>query len=517
MAYKVALLSMEAFPFNADEAIVGLMARHTLQGSWPAFFYGQAYMGSLDASLVALAFAAWGEQVNVIRAVQIVLYAGTVLSTMFLARQIYRSNEIAIFSGLLMAIPTVNTTLYTTVSLGGYGEAVLIGNLLMILALKAGEAPHRPWIPLLWGGLAGIGFWGFGLTLVYALPAAALLLATLWRELPPQMAFRQVAGTAAAWILGALPWVLAVVQGHLEPFLHELLGSAIAGASPSNLPQAVGSHFLNLVLFGSTVILGMRPPWEVRWLAWPLLPLATLFGILLVIHACSALKLPDGSRTGRRLLWGVSIALIAGFLLTPFGADPSGRYFLPLAVPMAIFGGELLASLKRRVNPLLSYAWLVTVLGFNLWGTLEAALRNPPGITTQFDPVTQVDQSEIDSLIEFLEAEQETRGYTNYWVAYPLAFRSEERLIYIPRLPYHTDFRYTERDDRYAPYRAQVEASERVAYITTHHEALNERIRDTLLGNGIAWKEAEVGDFQVFYALSWPIDPASILALPEEG
>ena len=51
--WKLILLSMNAFPFNADEAVVALMARHALQGNIPIFFYGQAYMGSLDALLVA--------------------------------------------------------------------------------------------------------------------------------------------------------------------------------------------------------------------------------------------------------------------------------------------------------------------------------------------------------------------------------------------------------------------------------------------------------------------------------
>ena len=143
IAYKWILLAIEAFPFNADEAIVGLMARHTLLGSWPAFFYGQAYMGSLDASLVALAFAVFGQEIIAIRAVQILLYAGTVLTTIFLARQIFRSNEMAVLAGLLMALPTVNTTLYTTVSLGGYGEAILIGNLLMTKSTDGRERSNH--------------------------------------------------------------------------------------------------------------------------------------------------------------------------------------------------------------------------------------------------------------------------------------------------------------------------------------------------------------------------------------
>ena len=53
IALKVVLLALDAAPFNADEAVVALMARHILQGERPWFFYGQAYMGSLDAYLVA--------------------------------------------------------------------------------------------------------------------------------------------------------------------------------------------------------------------------------------------------------------------------------------------------------------------------------------------------------------------------------------------------------------------------------------------------------------------------------
>ncbi|MCH8338083.1 MAG: hypothetical protein IH858_04430, partial [Chloroflexi bacterium] len=60
LALKLMLLASDAFPFNSDEAVVGLMARHILDGAWPAFFYGQAYMGSLDATLVAIGFALFG-------------------------------------------------------------------------------------------------------------------------------------------------------------------------------------------------------------------------------------------------------------------------------------------------------------------------------------------------------------------------------------------------------------------------------------------------------------------------
>ena len=125
---KAGLLWLGGFPFHADAAVVGPVARHILRGEWPAFFYGQAYMGSLDAALVALAFRVVGEQVLAIRLVQTLLYAGTIALTMQLARRISGDGLAPIFAGALMAIPVVNVTLYTTVSLGGYGEALVPGN-----------------------------------------------------------------------------------------------------------------------------------------------------------------------------------------------------------------------------------------------------------------------------------------------------------------------------------------------------------------------------------------------------
>ena len=60
IALKVYVSPVDITPFNADEAIVALMARHINQGNIPIFFYGQSYMGSLDAILVAIGFRIFG-------------------------------------------------------------------------------------------------------------------------------------------------------------------------------------------------------------------------------------------------------------------------------------------------------------------------------------------------------------------------------------------------------------------------------------------------------------------------
>ena len=105
-------------------------------------------------------------------------------------------------------------------------------------------------------------------------------------------------------------------------------------------------------------------------------------------------------------------------------------------------------------------------------------------------------------MIEFLRGTNETKGYTNYWLSYPLAFLSGEELIFTPRLPYHQDLRYTARDDRYAPYARIVDQSEKIALITTRNEKLEELIRNFLQEEGITWSERQIGDYLVFYNLS---------------
>jgi hypothetical protein len=162
------------------------------------------------------------------------------------------------------------------------------------------------------------------------------------------------------------------------------------------------------------------------------------------------------------------------------------------------------AALERRQRQLVVLG-LIGTLAFNLWTNLYAGLAAEENITTQFDAVSQIDHSYDQALIDFLIEQGEFTGYTNYWVSYPIAFRSEERLIYIPALPYHPDLRHTSRDNRYQPYADQVGESDRWAYITTHNPALDEWLRDGLHLQGATWEEIWIGDYHVYYEVQPPI------------
>ena len=512
---KGLLLWMDVVPFNSDEAVVALMGRHILQGQRPIFFYGQAYMGSLDTYLIALGFAMLGQQVWVIRLVQAVLYLGTLMTTVMLGKMAFRSMQVGILAAWLMAIPVVNVTLYTTASLGGYGEALLIGNIIILLTLRIAnllDAQNSKlfgdW--LAWGFLAGFGVWVFGLTLVYTIPAGIFLAIYLHKASNARTSL--LLATIGA-VIGLAPWWGFTIRHGLAAPIAELGGSAIAGVEGLPYLQQVWQHLTSLLLLGSTVIFGLRPPWGVTLLGIPLMPFVLAFWVMVLMHVFRQ-PINHRAKNGKLLFSGVMLAVVLAFIFTPFGADPSGRYFLPLTTPLALYAADWVVSLRNTYpdHSLGRRSWVlvVLVLAFNLWGTLQSALNYPPGLTTQFNPVTQVDQRSMPALIAFLRQHSELRGYTNYWAAYPLAFLSAEELVYIPRLPYHQDFRYTRRDDRYLPYGETISQADRVAYVTTENPPLDEYLQAQFFSLGALWKETWIGDFHVFYEMSRLVRPEDI-------
>lgn len=519
LVIKYQLLIANVVPFNADEAVVALMARHILQGKLPIFFYGQAYMGSLDAWLIAGGFAIFGQQVWVIRLVQMMIYAGTIFTTAGIAKSVSGNWRIGVIAAWLMAIPTINVTLYTTASLGGYGEALLIGNVILMLALRIGNDcwGQKIWVWLLLGTCIGLGFWAFGYTLVYIFPALAWLIWRLFSTDKSGQTKRSIiscllkftSGMLTGFMIGSMPLLVYSYSNGFSAMLTELRGGAIAGVE--NLPYLaqVGQHLWSLLVLGSTVIFGLRPPWEVRWLALPLLPYALVFWLGAIVFGINHSIKESKTKPGWLLLLSVVICVLFGFVLTSFGADPSGRYFVVLMVPMAIMAAQMISWLHEKLGK-----WSLVLLGlilvYNLIATIQCANRYPPGITTQFYEISQLDHRYDRELMNFLEAQDENFGYTNYWVSYPMAFLSQEELIYTPRLPYHADFRYTQRDDRYPPYDQLAEAADRAAYITTNHPELDQYLRDAFSGMNIAWQETDIGDYHVFFALSQKVTPEQI-------
>jgi len=513
---KFWLLHAVVVPFNSDEAIVALMARHILGGERPIFFYGQVYMGSLDAFLVALGFFLLGQTVWVIRLIQTLLYLLTIITTVLIGKVAFQSYKTGILAACMLAIPAVNVTLYTTASLGGYGEAILIGNLILLMGFALLHKIQRNKSILAWhsillifgfGFLCGLGLWANGLTLVFSAPIFFILMIAFLNNCRANRVvslFAFLVIGLAGFILGSAPlWIFSFTSGW-RSLVSELIGSAVAVEGGGWLAK-VFSHTVNLLLLGTTVLLGFRPPWEVRWLALPLLPFVLIFWISVLVFTVRKIHQNKSGDYTYWLLSSIPLTLSIGFIFTSFGVDPSGRYFLPITVPLALLAAEMVQSVTPKT--IYQFGLISVVFLYHLWGTWQCVNTYPPGITTQFYAISMIDHRYDNELIQFLKSEGEYNGYANYWVAYPLAFLSQESLIYIPRLPYHADLRYTPRDDRYAPYDQIVENSNKVAYITTNNPALDNILASGLTKAGITFSEKKIGDYHIYYHLSSAIRP----------
>lgn len=521
LVWKLIWLLLNTFPFNSDEAVVGLMARHILQGERPLFFYGQYYMGSLDAYLVALGFGIFGVKIWVIRALQIILYLATILMVMGIAKKIFQNELITLIVGLLLAIPTVNIHLYTTVSLGGYGEAMFFGSLIVFLWINAESLLRVDQVPKVKiflvisaiGFLIGLGIWLNALTLVFGIPVMIAFFMTIVKRKTRHLRLKLLFLFCFAFLIGLFPFWIAAAKSGLQIFIQEMLGSAVS-VEKANWIGKIAAHLRNFLLLGIPVIIGIRPPWAVIWLVLPLIP-PVLF---IWIYSFAKLKwLILNQKEIKQDIWlliGIVITLVIGFIFTSFGVDPSGRYFIPLALPFAIlFSAIVVFGIKNT-----KVRWLVisVLLLYNALSTLQCGIKRNPGFTTQFYEPSVIDHSYDQELIQFLQDDHATRGYTNYWVSYPLAFLSDEQIIFIPSLPYHLDLTYTERDNRYEPYNEIVNQSDSVAYITTRNPELDKKIEKAFQLEGIQWSEKRIGDYHIYYKIDRKVRPIELGLIAEK-
>lgn len=510
---RVLLLATGTVSFHSDESVVALMARHILQGDRPVFFYGQAYMGSLDAWLVAVGFAMFGESVLSIRIIQSALYLLIVATGFLVAYRFSGRITVAVIAGLTIAIPNTLVALYTTATLGGYNEMLLLGNLILLLGYPmirdiADGNPPRLWQWATLGFVTGVGWWVNGLIIAYAVPVGLLLLYRIIRSKQPVTRFMApILVALIAFVLGGAPWWAFNFEHDFAALRFYLPGSTPSEFAGGDVPPLTTvERLVGLFLLGMPAVIGLRYPWARDYLA-PNLPLMALAILVLAIFLASVYMIVRRGRTSALLKPDARTLLLIGvgffaavFIFSRFSADPTGRYFLPLMVYFATMIGVFAASLPKTW---IRAAVVGLLLVYHAVGLGLAVANNPPGVTTQFNLDTHLPNDDDDALIAFLQENGLEHGYTNYWIAFRLAFLSEETLIYRAALPYKPDLTYTPRDDRYAPYVEAVNDAqangERLAYVTANIAEARAWLEAFFAEQGVTYSQTQVGMYTVYY------------------
>src|SRR6266851_9110036 len=199
---------------NADVDTLGIMAMHiAYKGEHPIFFYGQNYMGTLQAYLGVAFFRLFGISVFSLR-LGAVLFFALFLVIMYCLTSLLYTKKLALITLALLSLGSTIMLDAEIAGLAGYPELLFFGSLSMLLASwlvlsydQYSSPDRRLWRSIAygcWGLVAGLGFWSDFLMLVFILLSGLLLVLFCWRELLQFAVLPLVSGL----IIGSFPLII---------------------------------------------------------------------------------------------------------------------------------------------------------------------------------------------------------------------------------------------------------------------------------------------------------------------
>ena len=217
VAIRLILLA-QGWPYtNIDEGTIGEMAMNiAYRGNHPVFFYGQGYMGALQAYLGAALFHLFGVSLFTLRLGLVFLFLLFLVSMYLLTRLLYTKN-VALFTVSLLDLGAYSSFYRETQAIGGYPETLLFGATALLLASwlaltsrsrGQARAPGLQRRRLLaycgWGLTVGLGLWSDVLVLPCVMMSGLLLVLFCWRDI------RTLAPLCLllCLVIGALPLIL---------------------------------------------------------------------------------------------------------------------------------------------------------------------------------------------------------------------------------------------------------------------------------------------------------------------
>ncbi|MGH2496143.1 MAG: hypothetical protein ACRDIV_15725, partial [Ktedonobacteraceae bacterium] len=193
-----------------DEGTLGLMALHiAYKGAHPLLYYGQDYLGSLEAYLGAGFFHLFGASTPVLRLGLLLLFALFLVAMYLLAALLY-AKSLALITLIFLSLGSPEVLLRQLMAAGGTPELMFFTTLLLLLtawlALTANPARHEhkgtsndsalstmqqpahlSWRRMAaygaWGAIAGFDLYSHLLCLPFVLSAGLMLIIFCRREL----------------------------------------------------------------------------------------------------------------------------------------------------------------------------------------------------------------------------------------------------------------------------------------------------------------------------------------------
>ena len=174
VAARLPFLMSGRIAFDSDEAVEGLMARHVLNGEFPAFLWGQAFKGVPEVYAAAGAFAVFGPGVAVLKSVTLAFFSAYVALNFVLLDKI-ADRWIASAASLLLIVAPPALVFWSLDASAEYILTMLVGTAFLLLCLRYQREPSRAILGSL-GLVTGLGLWIHQIFVIYLMPVALILL-----------------------------------------------------------------------------------------------------------------------------------------------------------------------------------------------------------------------------------------------------------------------------------------------------------------------------------------------------
>jgi hypothetical protein len=424
----IVFVGWEQSHFDADQAIVGLMAKHLLEGrAFPLFFYGQQYLLGVESWLVAPFFLIGGVSVATLKLPILLLnLAAVILLLAGLERFVGLRPWHAGLAALFFILPPPSAASRLVQANGCNIEPFIY--VLLIWFLR-----DRPlWLGLVLGvGVLNREFTFYGLVALIAVEAwthrlfsierlrglalAGLVAIGVWQGVQVLVPYASARGPGTSYLEAGVPTHAAEVQ---QRFCWDPAGipTRLSALARLHLPELFGARKQPVVrvgIIGSTYQ-GVDGLW---------VPLVATFALALGRTSWLARSYVTAALSGS-LAFGVYLLLIGAQSIIVYGVTCGQRshltmryMLLGLLAPVGIAACYL--AVERSTRLIRAFT---TVVG--VWAIISAASH----LALLNEYVSEPSPAEYRLLTQYLEGQDVRYGRAAFWDAYAVTFLSNERV-----------------------------------------------------------------------------------------
>lgn len=464
---RILLVALNWPPTNSDEGTMAVMATNiAYHGERPLIYYGQDYMGVIEAYLGALFYQITGGPSITALRLGVIVLVGLFFVVTYLLTSFVFNKKVALLTLALLSVGSIPYLTRQIIATGGSAETLFFGSLSLLLAARIAYTydPHASRRSKLlrlpgytvFGLIVGVGVWSDMVMLPILACATLLLIIFCWRE------FFVWGGWLVAILMGLLGIIPSIIHGNeVGKNIFQVLFSMFLNNPSQNypglwhnvvetfqvsLPTATGFPFCPVIEYPflgdntpRTLSCGIaQSSWSISYVV---VMLASCWLAVLAMRALRQQRTELDERAYYRTLVLhtthlcmviTAILILIAYIVSSGPNDQPGyhaRYIISLIVltPATIIYPLWRAASQWKQSTLWSTIkiygsrfLLVAMAVILVIGTVIAFLEVPRAQTTSFKR-----QDLANQLIKL----GATRIYTDYWTCNSLAFASKEQIL----------------------------------------------------------------------------------------